>query len=765
MTKKTHNLAEQETAKERNVFATLIRGLLIVATIGMPLFFFPVVREAFQLPKQLFLLAAVLLGVCLWLLESLKRKHLRTTRTFLDAFLLLYAVTAIAATLLSVSPRMSFLGDTVNFVLHTGVIIVCIGWYWLFVSYIEGEKLLHRLLTALLIGGSIAGILFLLPFIPNLKGEALGDVFGLGVQNTVSGVSSLFGLFMAIIGILGFGLAMLKATRLTERILCMVAGAIAIIVLLQLGFTLPWLMFCIGALLLIVLGYLIPKEVNVGVVSAIFFLFLVSIFIFVDGVPSFLKQSIPLEVALGARTSWDISSQTFLGSAKNFLVGTGPGTFVYNFSLYRPESFNINEVARTLRFYQPFSAVLAMIAEVGVVGTAAFIFLILLAIGGIVGVWVRVYRRTRRGDESGGTSIVRLDIFIIAIAWIASTVGLGFSFYDMSGWWLWWWLLAATVVGLSLVKSDFVEKKSISLKVASQHLLAVSFAMVLLFTVALGIGAFGTRFLLAEIAYTRATETRDVEAVSGFVDTAIRYRPGFVPYHIARARVSLERALVESKKPVPNADNIASYLSTGINEATLATEKDPHAVDGWDMLALMYVNAGSFTKDAQVWAERALQKAVSLEPSNANLVYRYAALEESMGKTAEAEKAYRSAITKQPDLVAAYAGITNLYEQQQKNDDAIAMYEQMSGAIERQPELLYQWGRLLYNRKKEGDVEMAGQLWLRAVDIQPDHSNALYSLGLLYEKIGDKAQAKAYYQKVSALNPGNEDVEKKLRDL
>ncbi len=167
----------------------------MVGTVAMPLFFFPSVREAFQLPKQLFLLAIVLLGVCLWLLESVIRRELRVTRTFLDAFVLLYAVAYVASTLLSLSPRMSFLGDTVNFVLHTGAVVVFIVWFWLFVSYVEGEKYLHRFLAALLVGGSLAGMYFLIPYLPNpIKGGVIGPLFHLGITNTISGVNSLFGL-------------------------------------------------------------------------------------------------------------------------------------------------------------------------------------------------------------------------------------------------------------------------------------------------------------------------------------------------------------------------------------------------------------------------------------------------------------------------------------------------------------------------------------------------------------------------------------------
>nr|MBP9774188.1 tetratricopeptide repeat protein [Candidatus Peribacteraceae bacterium] len=288
---------------------------------------------------------------------------------------------------------------------------------------------------------------------------------------------------------------------------------------------------------------------------------------------------------------------------------------------------------------------------------------------------------------------------------------------------------------------------------------------VLLLTVAIGVVTYATRFFLAEVAFTKASRTSTVEETAAPLAKAISYRSSYMPYRLASATLSLQQARIESQKAVPNPDQVASHLSAAINEAKIVTQKDPFGVDGWNMLALLYMNAGSFTADAQGWAESALQKALTLEPSNANATLQLAIVEQSMNKMKEAETAYRDAINKQPDLVPAYTGLTDLYESQQRIDDAVALYEQMAGSIQNNPELLYQWGRVSYNRKKADDEARAEQLWLRAVELQPGFSNALYSLGLLYEKEGDKAKAREYYQKVSALNPNNEDVKMKLRNL
>ena len=43
--------------------------------------------------------------------------------------------------------------------------------------------------------------------------------------------------------------------------------------------------------------------------------------------------------------------------------------------------------------------------------------------------------------------------------------------------------------------------------------------------------------------------------------------------------------------------------------------------------------------------------------------------------------------------------------------------------------------------------------------------NALYSLGLTYERQGLQEQSLLAFQRVLELNPGNEDIENKIKDI
>jgi len=78
------------------------------------------------------------------------------------------------------------------------------------------------------------------------------------------------------------------------------------------------------------------------------------------------------------------------------------------------------------------------------------------------------------------------------------------------------------------------------------------------------------------------------------------------------------------------------------------------------------------------------------------------------------------------------------------------------------PEVLFQLGRLYFNAKRIDDA--IGQLE-KVVNFMPNHSNALYSLGIAYKEKGEKEKAIKAFEKVLELNPGNEDVQAKLDEL
>ena len=210
---------------------------------------------------------------------------------------------------------------------------------------------------------------------------------------------------------------------------------------------------------------------------------------------------------------------------------------------------------------------------------------------------------------------------------------------------------------------------------------------------------------------------------------------------------------------------VSNLVAQAVNEAKIATDLSPKSVALWENLSTMYENAAALVPDARSWAVKSLNQASELEPSNPVLFWRLGNNYSLAGNWADAIKSYQKAIDLKKDYVGAYLGLAGAYEQNKEMDKAVEVYKTVLPAGISNPEFLFNFGRLLYNRNGKNDRDDSEKLWQEAARLQPNYSNAIYSLGLLYEARGDKATALQYYYKVKDLNPENKDVVEKIRNL
>lgn len=753
---------------------TMSQALLFFGTLALPLFVLPFTRDAIDLPKELLLAGLALASFLLWLLRGMAARELYIRRTTMDAPVGVFLFLLIAASFASISPGASWLGRMGLFVNHASIFIFFVVWWWLMVQYIRSVRVWHRFLNAFLVSGAVAGLLYVARHIAWV--QPLSSWFGF---NTVSQSNSAFGVFMAIVGVVAFGFCIDRDRALLRLLLPAAAALMSIVVLFRVGFAVAWIVFAVGLALLIIIGSVFLSEARIAVVSGILALFLASVFFAVFGAPTILKERLPAEVALGAGVSWDISAGSLLSGARSFLIGSGPGTYAHAFSLFRPAEFNAAPYLWTSRFHRAYNVPLTLIAETGVLGFLSFVFLALFHIGTIIASWYGsrasvVEERFAYMDDTGTTVVgettsppLRLGAFVIAAAWVAATVGLCLSFYTVLLWWLWWWLLAASIFGLARIATGAIREQTLLLAVSPQYSLALSFAMVLILGAALFFGIYARRFYVAEIAYTKAVRAGNIAEKRQYLDRALQYRPASVEYRLALAAWYFQEAKAESDKGPEQAvpDVIASRLSAAVGEARHAAELDPKNVETWEALSLMYLNARVLAADANEWSREAAERALALEPTNPTFYWRLGNINEFASKFNEAEALYKRAIELKPDYVVPYVALAELYEGRNDLTVAIRVFEPIMPLLQNDAELLFNLGRLLYNRNAEGDNERAETLWLRAIVLRPAYSNVLYSLGLLYERMGDAAEAREYFEVVRELNPDNPGILKKLQSL
>lgn len=186
-------------------------------------------------------------------------------------------------------------------------------------------------------------------------------------------------------------------------------------------------------------------------------------------------------------------------------------------------------------------------------------------------------------------------------------------------------------------------------------------------------------------------------------------------------------------------------------------------------------------------AYEALQLSSGDQPeAHLNLALLYA----SQGDMAAAEASYKTAIARDPQFIPARVNLANLYNSQGRNGEAEHLLTEALSLAPNEGELHYSMGLLLAEMSR---LDEAGVYMKRATDLLPDRSRLFYNYGLLlqhqdqregaeaaltraheleerdgtilqalvilYVQDGRVEEAKAYAQKLLALDPQNPQLQ------
>lgn len=754
-------MANQKILKFLDIFSYVF---LLVNAVAVPLFMDRSLVNFYIIPKQYAFICLLLVNVVLFVAKMILSKSLSFKKSVLDFPILGILVIALFSSIFSVNHYDSFLGRNEYFVFNYFYLIFLAIFYFLITNFINTRSRWSGLVDALIYTGGFTSVLFVLKSI--FKLDLLGMIIP-GALNTIDKINTPLGVWMVVIFILSAGFLLKRSLPIGKSLVYFFITLVSLVSLILLSFNILWWITLAGLVVLLLVGVSFIKEVRMGWVSALFAMLILTVVFITFGTPRYLQTAVPAEISLGGKPSWSVTSHTVFSGAKDFILGSGLGTFNVDFSQYRSVDFNNDAWAWSLRFSQPLSTFFALLAESGVLMTLAFLFIIIYTLGHMFNVWFRRTAMTSRAvelDQEGSDQ--RLDAFVATAAWVMLTGAMAVIFFGPVLWWLWWLLLGLIVTGLSFTNPDVIKTKTWEVEDTPQYSLTFSFIMIVLLAGLIMVGVWGARLYMAENAYAKALASTDYTKAEQNLNRALYQRSSSDVYHAALAQVYLMEAVKLVNDGSKDLQAVSSYVAQAVNEARTATELSPRSVAIWENLAIMYENAAVIVPEARDWAIKSWQKAKDLEPTNPVLSLRLANNYALSNKMDDAIKSYKEASTLKKDYLDAYVGLARVYEQQNKIDDAVDAYKNaLTYGGSQNAMTLFDFGRVLYNRNKDTDRNDAEVLWLNAVRLQPNYSNALYSLGLLYESKGDKTNALQYYYKVKDLNPENKDIIAKIRSL
>jgi len=514
-------------------------SVLALSILVIPLVIDTRVVNAFNLPKQSVFLGLTLIIALIFLIKFALTKSVVIRFTFLDKILGTYLVLLLLSSLFSVQRLDSFWGRNEYFVMNAVFLIGLLLYYYLFVNTVNSLKKWRLIYDVIVVGGTLLQIPYLFKVIFKWSFLPITDssLWNLALESNAG-----FAILIIVVFILSIGQLIKKETSYNRNLLYIISSLLSLGTIFTISFPIIWWLLLASAVFLLLLGINFLKEVKLTTLTAVFIVLVASIACLIFGSPKFVQAPLPREAFLSPGASWEISEKTLFKGVKNFIFGSGPGTFSIDFSEFRNAAFNNNSMVWSVRFTQPFNTIFAFVAEAGVAFSASFLILILVILGYISVFWVKLKGpawHQNFGEWAGRRLDLRLEVMVASIAWLVLTASLTVHFFRPVLWFIWWTLTGLIVAGLSFYRENIIREKKWEIENRPEHSLSFSFAVILVVALVIVVGVFGVRMYKGEMVYASALrETKSNEAIEKLQE-AIDLRPNVDVYYVAIAQAFL----------------------------------------------------------------------------------------------------------------------------------------------------------------------------------------------------------------------------------
>jgi tetratricopeptide (TPR) repeat protein len=732
----------------------------------MPIFFLPWTTDVFDFNKQALLILLVFIALFAWMIKVLTSGNisLNINKTHIAVLILFFVY--LIATFFSQDKNGSFWGwprvTSESFFSLIGLVI-----FYFIVSNIFSKKEIY---TSIIISASSCLLAILVGFLQLLGLFVLPFNFAKTASfNTLGSVGGL-GFFAAVF--LPLFLSLIICSDKWFKIIFIAGTVLAFVFLIFINYYIVWWLVLIGSALFILFGMLKRDILNLRWLNlAIFFLVLALFFIVLN--PQLPLPAKPVEIFLNQQATLDIVIKTIRELP---IFGSGPGTFVYDFSKYKNVSFNQGSLWN-ITFNRGSSKILSLAATTGILGIISFLALI----GTVIFYGVKFILRQKQNKLASTEEKKSNNRFLILtggifVCFIVQTVGYFLYNSSLSLDFIYFFLLAC-FVGLF-----FGERKNFSLDPSSLLNLGVTFIFTIIFIFGLGLLILGGQRYAAEVNYfsgESAVASGNIDEAIRGIEKAVSLNSGTDIYLTELSQLYLSKiSTVNNNSSLSKEEKTKTLqllVQNSINAAKIATDVSPKNVANWSVRGYVSQNLIGIIDAVDQLALNSYDEAIKLDPNNpyylnqkgvvyitkASILYKDKNTEKEQALN-QAKEQFDKAVQLKSDYAAARFQIAMILKNQGNINQAI---ETLKEAISYSPNdvgLSFQTGFMYYQEK---DFEKARAEFERTATLSPNYSNGLYFLGLTYFELGQKSEALEKFLRVAEINPNNQEVQKIISNL
>ncbi len=756
----------------------------------IPLFFLPFTFEIFEFNKQYLLWFLVTIALIAWLIKmAIIKKGFKFLRNPLNIPVLILMIIFALATFFSLD-RYSSIWGVYGWFSGNLLEILSLGMlFFIIINNINETNLtINRLKNVFLCSGffvilisclsifgflskGIAQISWLNNFVSEIN---LSNFNSIGSWETLS-------IYLVIIIILILGKKPQNLLFIINNYSLLV---ICCLLLIGINFTLAWIVLSITIGLFFVFKIVKKTEkensFKIYLISIIFIIAFISIFYPLN---KFIKIDLNKEVRLENKISWQITADTI---KHHPILGTGPSTFIYNFSKYHSAEFNQNKNWQ-IRFGKSGNYISELIVSIGILGILVYLILMGILFKNIFRLPFTIY------------CFPVFSLFIAQFFYQGNTV-LNFCF---------WFFLSLLIADYREIKPEIFKYQKIGYKILKnvpEFSIILNLVIILIFFILIGGGYFAVQKYKAEVLIKYGLKSKQpmenfYEQKIEILKQALILNSEQVYYQINLIQAYLDKISNESLilKNQQSYEKMKETVSLGIDQIKKVQKIAPFNIETAEVQGRFYKDIETMTEGTIPLAIEGVIKAIELEPNSPVLhlelgkMYADLAeknkekdLEKESQKTilekesfiekikkmssseliALAQKEFQKALELKKNFWPAELYLSLSYEKQGDVKKAISGLEKITIDLDKEkkiePIVLFELGRLYFNQEKTDEAIKIFQI---AIQISPNYSNALYGLAIAYEKKELYDQASQIFLKLQELNPNNKGIERKLLEL
>lgn len=741
-------------------FDRLNRFSLYFLLFLIPLFFLPFSQDVLNFPKQIIALILIFLSLIGWLAKGAFQGSLilRKNKVFYLSLSLVF-LSLLLSSFFSLSWRISFFGSPLGATDSFLTFLLFLVFLFLIINSFRKESEFLSFLFFFLLGGALAGIL-------NLFQIYQIFIFPFDFAKTVSfntiGTTHSLALFAA--AVLPISLILFFNSKGFLKIILGLISFVFVINVILINFRTAWAVLIVAILLLFVFGIANQKnKIKPGWVALLMIGLTVSLFFYFSPLPLSGFPVLPPEVSLTSVSGMNILKESFNEGIKNTAIGTGPGTFIFNYSKYRSPLLNQTLFWGT-RFSEGSSSFSDWILTKGILGGITLLFLYFLIV-------YFIFKNLKKTENNNFYEIkLGLSAGVFGLIWISFFYVLNFTLY-----FTFWFLLAGLIL--------FFNPKFKEINLSSHSkMIFINLALVLIFIFSLSLIFFQGQRYLAEAKYLKAvsySQFGNIDNAINYTQQAINFNPFFDVYWRDLSQLFLIQANLASQNLEISSQEEANLINSAIIDGAEAINQaisiSPINVANWNVRGFFYQNLIGI-QGADELALASYRRAIELEPASPFAfgekarIYILMAQENIQKQEIELQQKnldsaienLTTAIQLKPDYTPAHYLLAVAYDQKGELKEAIAKLEETKTIISQDAGIAFQLG-LLYWRKQ--DFDKAEQEFERAISLNPDYSNARYMLGLAYDQKQEPEKAKKEFEIIAQTNPENQEVKKILDNI